>query len=438
MTDSQVYARRLLPKKHRYPMYYPEPLDNLPLEYRRRGVGIGDVGIIKPDGSFEFAFNIFIPWAESDREINCFGVPDGFVPMQLGRQPVASNQNKHAEGSVIMSNCEKSKDASGSIGVGDGFAPSAPAGTIGFDITSSSSETAVLTVPDGALGEDYYNKKAIRKFAITHALSWYEFINVELGREAPNGSLYVVTGCDRSTAWGIATVEKYSSSGSLSLQFTAIKGQLSASYSCSWSTTPGAVSRHSIAAEDFALGPDVKQPQNQCLFVRGYKVMVREGLMALQSPSELVAAESITDHSKSDSLLRQKDRSFPGTASGSKSWLSRIAGYQGGGKSNRESADGWSAEKELDPHVGAYHPLDSINSYLLDQTQAQIAITHESDWWALSPDETTPNESEIISRLATHYALSIESGGAFLTPIPNERSNAQSNDGSAIVLETGN
>lgn len=121
MADSQVYARQLLPKKHGYPMYYPEPLDNLLLEYRKRGVGIlGDVGIIKPDGSFEFAFNIFIPRAESDREINCFGVPDDFFPMQLDRQLVASNHNKHAKGSVIISNCEKSQDASGNIGVSDG------------------------------------------------------------------------------------------------------------------------------------------------------------------------------------------------------------------------------------------------------------------------------------------------------------------------------
>ncbi|KZP03795.1 hypothetical protein FIBSPDRAFT_703710, partial [Athelia psychrophila] len=213
--DSQVYARQLLPKKHGYPMYYPEPLDNLPLEYRKRGVSIGDVGIIQPDGSFEFAFNIFILWTESNPGVNCFGVPDGFVPMQLDRQLIASKQNKHAKGSVIMSNSNMC------IEIIPRSIPSAASGTIGFNVTSSSSETAVLTVPDGALGEDYYNKKAIRKFSITNALSWYEFINVKLGREAPNGSLYVVTGCDRSTAWGIATVEKHSSSESLSLQFTA-------------------------------------------------------------------------------------------------------------------------------------------------------------------------------------------------------------------------
>ncbi|KZP23666.1 hypothetical protein FIBSPDRAFT_664068, partial [Athelia psychrophila] len=193
--DSQVYARQLLPEKQGYPMYYPESPSNLPLEYRKRGVGIGDLGIILPDGSFDFVFNIFIPWTGSEGEINCFGVPDGFVPLQLSPQAVRSNPDKTITSAQTV--------------------------VFGFEIASSPDDTAVLTMPDGALGEDYYDKEAIRKFAITHAPSWYEFINEKLGREAPNGSLYVVTGCDRSTAWGIVTDQKTSSPRSLSLQFTA-------------------------------------------------------------------------------------------------------------------------------------------------------------------------------------------------------------------------
>lgn len=54
---SQVYARQLLSQKLGYPLFVPEPNESLPDEYRARGVGIGDVGIIAPDGSFTFAFN---------------------------------------------------------------------------------------------------------------------------------------------------------------------------------------------------------------------------------------------------------------------------------------------------------------------------------------------------------------------------------------------
>ena len=227
--------------------------------------------------------------------------------------------------------------------------PSAAVATVGYNVSSSSSETAVLTMPDGAMCEDYSNEAAIRRCSIKNAMSWYEFINGELGREAPNGSLYVVTGCDKSTSWGIATVAEGSSSQALSLQFTAVKIGISANYNCSWSTTGGAIVRSSIATD---LGEGVEQTQNQCLFVRGYKIMIREGLMAaLAKPTNV---ESILDM-KATSLLRQNKNHCPGVDTTGDSWRSRLS--FGGGGSHREVADDWSAEMELDPHVVCVHIL---------------------------------------------------------------------------------
>ena len=52
----------------------------LPSLYRRRGVSIGDVGIITSSGGFSFLFNICQP---HDHPVNLWGVPDGFVPVEL-------------------------------------------------------------------------------------------------------------------------------------------------------------------------------------------------------------------------------------------------------------------------------------------------------------------------------------------------------------------
>jgi hypothetical protein len=77
--DSAVYARLLLAKKQGFPLWLPQPHDNLPNEYRKKGVSIGDVGIVTSDGAFDFLFNICLP---HDNPINGNRVPDNFQPLE--------------------------------------------------------------------------------------------------------------------------------------------------------------------------------------------------------------------------------------------------------------------------------------------------------------------------------------------------------------------
>jgi hypothetical protein len=58
-------------------LYVPSPQVNLPAEYRRRGVAIGDVGRITPEGSFDFFFNIYLP---ASHRINA-NIPEDFVSL---------------------------------------------------------------------------------------------------------------------------------------------------------------------------------------------------------------------------------------------------------------------------------------------------------------------------------------------------------------------
>jgi hypothetical protein len=76
--DGEVYARLLLPKKFGFPLWIPQPHRNLPREYRRNGVNIGDVGIITSGGVFDFLFNVCLP---SHHSINGGRVPNDFKPL---------------------------------------------------------------------------------------------------------------------------------------------------------------------------------------------------------------------------------------------------------------------------------------------------------------------------------------------------------------------
>jgi hypothetical protein len=88
-----------------------------------------------------------------------------------------------------------------------------------------------------------------------------------------NGSLYLVTGCDKATAWGIASWCSEADQGEISLTFTTselMAGRASYSYSsetCSLATV--------------CVGPEVPSHQkNQCIFLRGFKIAVRESALA--------------------------------------------------------------------------------------------------------------------------------------------------------------
>ncbi len=59
-------------------MWIPGPAMNLPMDYRRRGIGIGDIGILYCAEGFKFLFNIFLP---ANDPINDGRVPEGFKPL---------------------------------------------------------------------------------------------------------------------------------------------------------------------------------------------------------------------------------------------------------------------------------------------------------------------------------------------------------------------
>jgi len=62
-----------------FPLWFPEPGRRLPVEYRMKGVSIGDVGLITPDGAFDYLFNICLP---RDDPVNVNRVPENFVPLE--------------------------------------------------------------------------------------------------------------------------------------------------------------------------------------------------------------------------------------------------------------------------------------------------------------------------------------------------------------------
>jgi hypothetical protein len=95
-----LYSRLLASQSPGIPLFIPEPDEDLPKEYRSQGVMIGDVGVITPDGAFDFYFNAC---AHANDPINFNGVPRNFRPIKLKPSNVSTRPYALPRGHVISS-----------------------------------------------------------------------------------------------------------------------------------------------------------------------------------------------------------------------------------------------------------------------------------------------------------------------------------------------
>ncbi|KAJ7472664.1 hypothetical protein FB451DRAFT_1036321 [Mycena latifolia] len=253
--------RHLSSQKHGIPQFTPEPNENLPIEYRQIGVSIGDVGIWS-EGSFDVLFNACSPATYSINTVQ--GVPEDFEPFPLQTRDI-SRRSYHSPGSVIAS-AKVTKIALdvGASSMATPFFPTTVGSSVTFELQSK--EFAMLVLPEGASREKLLPVQTFRAHVRKHSYRWYKFAGDRL---PSNGSLFVVTGCDKTASWGIATASTTSGAISVSLKFTVAglaEGSLRPRYE--WRDFGSATVRN---FRDYGS----PRTENQCIFIRGYFVPKR-------------------------------------------------------------------------------------------------------------------------------------------------------------------
>ena len=138
-------------------------------------------------------------------------------------------------------------------------------------------------MPEGAYSEDLSIPSRLGQYIATHAEDWYRFVNGPRGREAQNGDLRVVVGCDKTTSWGMTTFSHSSLSrkSKFRLEFSALgKQQLprNAGNKFMWEHSNVAEVRVGPGrGENEELGEtDSNRLRNQCLFIRTLNVSLSE------------------------------------------------------------------------------------------------------------------------------------------------------------------
>ena len=279
---SQVYSKLLSGKGHGYPLWIPEPNENLSHEYRQRGVSIGDVGIITPDGGFDFLFNVYLL---ANNPIHINGVPEGFLKLDLDQGDVFKQSYMHPPGAIISTGqafkCALGVEGSSKAAPSVNFLtlvfrrifivlplriPPFGAGII-FNIQFQAAAGAILWLPEGASREDLLNVDPLKALAEMQAPLWQHFAG---GRGRGQRRLFVVTGCDKASTFAELSFTAESRTGSISATVSA--GLVDGKFSLEISST----NYHSY---DSRVGqrPQSSTP-NLCVFVRGFEINPGNGL----------------------------------------------------------------------------------------------------------------------------------------------------------------
>ena len=158
-------------------------------------------------------------------------------------------------------------------------------------------EGAVLVLPNGATVYEAANKFDFQSLAARHAISWYKYMLHE-GRDISNGSLYFVTECIKSMNWGISIFYAHSLADD-HLRFIVNEG------SCRWERLGKVDARVGPNPKDILVSDD--EEPNQCVFLRGYKIMLRpdiwdklkSGMAVTSEDGESSSSAKTTRHSPS-------------------------------------------------------------------------------------------------------------------------------------------
>ncbi|KAF8977176.1 hypothetical protein BDQ17DRAFT_154536 [Cyathus striatus] len=356
--NSEIYIEKILPLKNGYPMCFPQPAQDLPIEYRRKGVSIGDVGVITRSGGFDFLFNVLLPAQHPINLPAC--LPNEFDPVFLPMLRTTSHTSADPGDSKFTS---LRVDSDLDMNTSD----------ISFTCKDEDAG-AILSLPHGASDIDMVNEWHWKQYIMKHALHWYRYARDNCGRDLDRHSLYFITGCMKSKTWGIATFNTSMRNRNSELVIGKSGDIYKPSYV--WKRSGGASCRSS-PYPDAGLDSENEMQDNinnQCLFLRGFKIALSEEMW-----------NNLWDLTGVVATNERREQSH----------LPKHSHEQGNGKGTRSNADnGSGTQSSSHQNFGTImsithfpvnnnplHPLNLINNMLLSEVpDACIAITHDNVW----------------------------------------------------------
>ncbi|TBU52469.1 WD40-repeat-containing domain protein [Dichomitus squalens] len=373
-----IYAEQLFPMGFGYPLWIPEPSRD-----RGRQVYIGDVGWIK-QGEFRALFNCMKP--EDDPVNEEKGVPLDF--QLFNPKNVSIGRCERIGQKVVASSSIRTIEAQGDVGANAGGLPAVAGAGFSFKSTSDSGAFVMLAPP--GIAEDIESKRHIVNHMRENFTRWLEFANASSswGLDLNEQQMLFVCGTLKTTHWAVAAFQ-----GNV---FRSKEGYVSGDFGPTASAGFSVkISNEFLPANFYRTGPPRRdswadlsrqasypgypspsdaaiQGPSQCLFIHYYKMKRRFWLR--QQPMQATAGPH--------QLPPGPDNSGLGAP---------MVGARGSSPYDFEP-DGVQEE--------TYDPVDHLLTYILENSEAAMAVASDLDLIALFMDRKFPEDvPEAIAQL---------------------------------------
>ncbi|KAH9949139.1 WD40 repeat-like protein [Amylocystis lapponica] len=358
----EIYSEHLFRLGHGLPLWDPEPTKMGP-------VLVGDVGYTR-EGAFYRLFNATHP---AKHRINArYGVPVGYKPFRFPDFPL-NRRDAAIPAGPLCSRSVRSVTVGGQVGVNAGLG----GGGAGLQFQCTDEQGALLVMKEPATREELHPSRRMANYMRQNHQSWYTFATEVCDLDIEREDIIFVRGWVKTAEWAVAAFVHEGRAAQLTFSGDFTAGA-NASFTLATATNVtvlpevsagprGMVQQGRRASLRITGPPDLDAAQDQlheqCVFLHYYKMKMRffwpRVMKAAAGPHEL---PSSGDHDYNDTDVAV------------------------------DVAMEDEMEIEQVPASRSFDPVGYLLDYILEHSNAEVAIANDADILTLCKDREIPDD----------------------------------------------
>ncbi|KAF8553282.1 hypothetical protein OG21DRAFT_1510417 [Imleria badia] len=225
-----------------------------------------------------------------------------------------------------------------------------------YEFVPTSTEGAILILPQGATRHDLLPKERFRMTAIEHAFDWYEIARKRHGESIGGCSLYLITGFYKARSWSLASFHNATGTQLNTRRIKVVPRDIGESKAGRyWECT------FPVDCRD-GPGGNHNGSANQTVYISGFKIAVRDDVLRWWTQEPVVEpVPALRPPARPCRFVRV---------------LKQLFGGKEGSKYRRKSGN----VNHVPALTQPFHPSDTINRFLFKQVGMLILYHTKCPW----------------------------------------------------------